>query len=237
MKISANSNIYEVTTENVLAAYEPFVEFGGTASRRGCDAGPKESRQGSGEEPKTSQRGGGKTENRMTGHKVSERNAGHAGTEQRADGEAAKRSADDCEAKRHDDGRAAERSISRLFGLALSSEALGETAREAVGKSLQALGYGAGSCAFATMKADGLELGEQELLFLVEGIDPVCLIVCDARCAGSLGKAYRTQMEPDDAGHLLGRPYVSFSDFESLMETPEKKQKAWALLKRLPKMP
>lgn len=226
MKISANSNIYEVTTENVLAAYEPFVEFGGTASRQIGDAGPKESRQGSGE-----------TENRTTGHKASERNAEHAGTEQRAGGEAAKRSTDSCGAKRYVNRRAAERNISRLFGLALSSEALGETAQEAIGKSLQALGYGAGSCAFATMKADGLELGEQELLFLVEGIDPVCLIVCDARCAGSLGKAYRTQMEPDDAGHLLGRPYVSFSDFESLMETPEKKQKAWALLKRLPKMP
>lgn len=165
MKISASSNIYEVTTENVLDAYAPFVEFG-------------------------------------------------------ADG-----------------ASGAERKISRLLAIALSTAPLGAAAREAVEKSLQALGYGADCCAFATTAAEGAELGGPELLSLTEGLDPLLLIICDARCAETLAKAYHARIEPGLAGRLLGRPYVAFADFESLMETPEDKQKAWALLKRLPKLP
>lgn len=164
MKISANSNIYEVTTENVLDAYAPFVEFGASSA-------------------------GG-----------------------------------------------SERKIGRLLAVTLSNERLSATAREAVEKSLQALGYGAGCCAFATMAAEGAELGGSELLSLTEGLDPLLLIICDARCAEALTKAYHAQVEPGSAGRLLGRPYVAFADFESFMETPEGKQKAWALLKRLPKL-
>lgn len=164
MKISASSNIYEVTTENVLDAYEPFVEFG--------TQGP----------------------------------------------------------------HGAERKIGRLLAMTLSSERLSAAAREAVEKSLQALGYGAGCCAFATIAAEGAELGGPELLSLTEGLDPLLLIICDTRCAEALAKAYHAKVEPGSAGRLLGRPHVAFADFESLMETPEGKQKAWALLKRLPKL-
>lgn len=160
MKISANSNIYEVTTENVLEAYGVFLNFSDSTERR----------------------------------------------------------------------------IGRLLALALSSEELNQVGRNAIEKSLQALGYGTGCCAFATMTTDGTKLGEQELLALTEGIDPLLLIICDARCAEALTKAYRAQVEPGSAGRLLGRPYVAFSNFESLMETPEGKQRAWALLKRLPKL-
>lgn len=160
MKISANSNIYEVTTENVLEAYGLFLDFGNGAKKR----------------------------------------------------------------------------IGRLLALALSNEELNQTARNAIEKSLQALGYGTDCCAFAAVTAGGAKLGERELLTLTEGIDPLCLVICDARCTEALAKAYRTQVEPDAAGRLLGRPYVAFADFEGLMETPGGKQKAWALLKRLPKL-
>lgn len=164
MKISASSNIYEVTTENVLDAYAPFVEFGANGA-------------------------GG-----------------------------------------------AERKIGRLLAMTLSTTPLGATARGAVEKSLQALGYGANCCAFATMAAEGAELGGPELLSLTEGLDPLLLIICDARCAEALANAYHAQVEPGNAGRLLGRPYVAFADFESLMETPEDKQTAWALLKRRAKL-
>lgn len=161
MKISANSNIYEATIENVIDAYGVFLDFGDEA----------------------------------------------------------------------------EKPIGRLLALALSNEELSPVARNAIEKSLQALGYGAGCCAFATATADGAKLGEKELLTLTEGVDPLRLVVCDARCTEALAKAYRTQIEPDAAGRLLGRPYVAFANFENLMETSEGKQKAWALLKRLPKLP
>ena len=119
------------------------------------------------------------------------------------------------------------------LALALSSVPLGSEARAAVEKSLEKLGYGAGRCAFAALRAsEGGELGPAELLNIIEGIDPLCLIVADKASLQALEHAYRTRIAKG-AGRLLGRPFAAFANLEKLLETPAGKQSAWAILKQL----
>lgn len=153
MKISAKSNIYEVTAESIFEAYAPFVQR--PASGQGC------------------------------------------------------------------------------LTVAVSNEPLSDVARNALEKSFQSLGCGARTCAFATRYAEGMEMGGQELLSIVEGLDPLCLVVADTACIDVLSQGYRAAIEPDAVGKLLGRPTAAFANFEAMMQTPPEKQRAWALLKKL----
>ena len=119
------------------------------------------------------------------------------------------------------------------LALALSSTPLGAEARSAVEKSLEKLGYGAGRCAFAAMQTgEGGELGPADLLNIIEGVDPLCLIVADKASLQALEQAYRTRIA-EGAGRLLGRPYAAFANLEAMLETPAGKQRAWATLKQL----
>ena len=74
------------------------------------------------------------------------------------------------------------------------------------------------------------------LFVLLEGLDPLCLVAADGKTAALLGQAYRCSVPTGDACRLFGRTAVSFIDFESLLQTPQDKQIAWALLKKLPKL-
>ena len=122
------------------------------------------------------------------------------------------------------------------LAVVVSNSASNETAKNAIEKSLDSLGYGTGRCAFVTRNADGLVLGGNELLTIVEGLDPLCLIITDGECAAAVEQGYRSGLERDKANRLLGRPCVTFRNFESLLESAEGKQKAWALLKQLPRL-
>ena len=48
-------------------------------------------------------------------------------------------------------------------------------------------------------------------------------------------EAYRTPFEADTAVRAFGRPAIMFRDLEALMESEAGKQKAWKLLKSLPR--
>ena len=116
--------------------------------------------------------------------------------------------------------------------LTLSAEPLPDDARGALSASLEALGYGRDALATAACGA----LGAQDLLTVVEGLDPLCLVSADAASSALLAVAYRHDIPDDDACRLMGRPVVAFRDFPALLATPEDKQRAWALLKKLPKI-
>ena len=144
--------------------------------------------------------------------------------------------------------------ISELFGDYLEGDvtpgacvalALGETApsdavRNAIVKSLAALGYGENACTFATLlpfdqdiEGADIPLDAQSLFLLVEGLDPLRIIVTDRRSADLLASAYRTAFPNDSAARTFGKPTAVFRDLNTLLQTDVGKQKAWAVLKTL----
>ncbi len=78
-------------------------------------------------------------------------------------------------------------------------------------------------------------LNAQALFLLLEGLDPLCLIATDEQAAQTLAQAYRCEVPPEQACRVFGRPCVAFQSFSSMLNNPQDKQIAWALLKRLPK--
>ncbi|WP_294415963.1 hypothetical protein [uncultured Senegalimassilia sp.] len=114
---------------------------------------------------------------------------------------------------------------------AISSEPLSEAAETALDSSLAALGYGREACTYIV----SADLDPQALFVPIEGLDPICIVAADGKSAALLGQAYHLAVPPGKATRLLGRTAVSFLDFESLLKTPQDKQIAWALLKKLPK--
>lgn len=121
--------------------------------------------------------------------------------------------------------------------LALSTRSLSDAARFALESSAKALGYGPQACAFAvTSLPDELTLGAKDLMSVTEGLDPLAVVVADEAAAGLFGRAYRAEVPLDAFCHVLGRPLVAFRDLEAMLGTAEDKQRAWALLKKLPKL-
>lgn len=117
--------------------------------------------------------------------------------------------------------------------LALSEGVLSETAASAIESSMAALGFGERACAFVALDAGDMALGASDLMSVVEGLDPLALVVCDARAAELLGHAYRTAVALDAKSRVMGREVVAFRDFEAMLSDGAQKQRAWALLKTL----
>ena len=131
---------------------------------------------------------------------------------------------------------------STRIALALGFEPLAYEARNAIDKSLLSFGYGSDACSFASIgprdrDAEGgdMKLDPQSLFLLIEALDPLLLVVADEAAARILAQAYRTAFNLDAACRVFGRPTVVFRDLTALLETAEGKQKAWTLLKTLPK--
>ena len=135
----------------------------------------------------------------------------------------------------------------------VSQAPLGENAKKALASSAQALGYGVQGCFFVVIAPNGRDaLDAKQLFSLIEGIDPLALVAADKDAVRALEQAYRVAQEAiyrgQDAKELhrfqlssnaytriLGRDAVTFSSFEAMLAKPDLKQKAWALLKKLPK--
>ena len=96
----------------------------------------------------------------------------------------------------------------------------------------------------ASVETNNKKIAEEELpsldahaLFtLIEGRDPKCIIALDAAAARTLAEAFHVKHILNAHGRFSGRDVVAFSDFASLMNSPEEKQRAWHLLKKLPKL-
>lgn len=100
---------------------------------------------------------------------------------------------------------------------------------------MAALGYG-GALAFVTLDVDDIPLGDVDL-FTHCGRNRSA---CDRGdgCHGSrrLARAYRQNVPVDEACRIFCRNGVAFRDLEGMLETPEGKQRAWALFKKLPRL-
>lgn len=110
-----------------------------------------------------------------------------------------------------------------------SALAQGET-RDAIEKSMAALGLGDEACTYAVL-ADCID--RDALFLLVEGIDPLYVVCTDAAAARRLGETYRTEYPLDAAARVFGRPAAVFGDLESLIATEPGKRRAWELFKTL----
>ena len=62
------------------------------------------------------------------------------------------------------------------------------------------------------------------------------VVATDAAAAARLARAYRQNVPVDEACRIFCRDAVAFRDLESMLETPEGKQRAWALFKKLPRL-
>ena len=121
------------------------------------------------------------------------------------------------------------------YALYLSQSHPTDAAFTAVDNSLAALGYGKGACCFAAISVDGINLDPDAVRTLIEGLDPVILIAADAQANAVLSQAYRASITANAPLRLMGRSGVTFENFEQMISTPDGKQRAWALLKTLPK--
>ena len=119
--------------------------------------------------------------------------------------------------------------------LVVSKQKLGETARDAICKSVDRLGFGVDACAWVVLsssEADG-KLSSDDLLEMIEGIDPVSIVACDAASLDSVGRAYGLELEADAVDRARGRSVIAFNDFERMLNDKDSKQRAWSLLKKL----
>ncbi len=117
----------------------------------------------------------------------------------------------------------------------LSKTALGADAHRALRNSAEKLGFGERACIFCTLSGaeEAAELSRDELFDIVEGLDPLALVAADSESIRALSEAYRTDIPPLARTRVFGRSTVAFKQFESMLEDPQDKQRAWALLKKL----
>lgn len=113
----------------------------------------------------------------------------------------------------------------------VSAAKLDDGARKALESSAKALGYDPTTCTY--IHTEGLD--EASLMTILEGVDPVALVICDEASAKLLQSAYRCDVPLNKASRIFCRSAVAFKDFSTMMDSSESKQRAWALLKQLPK--
>lgn len=125
--------------------------------------------------------------------------------------------------------------------LVVSSTILPDQAKNALSSSIEALGYGKAACTFFVIgaiaePAAADSLTDADLFSVIEGLDPLVLVIADEEAASACSRAYRNDVVVPDKGRLLGRDVVGFKNFAAMLETPQDKQRAWGLLKRLPRL-
>ena len=128
------------------------------------------------------------------------------------------------------------------IAVSLSTRPLGKEAVNALDKSLAAFGYGSDACSFVTstprnpeVEGGDIALDSRALFLLMEALDPLIVICADDGSTQLFGKAYRMDLATDVAVRVFGRPVVAFRDLNALMQTDDGRQKAWKLLKSLPR--
>ena len=98
-----------------------------------------------------------------------------------------------------------------------------------------AVAEGAHAVDASTLEApDAAALDAPSLMNIIEALDPRVVVACDDESSRKLEAIYRQEIGHNATGRLLGRTVLSFDAFETLLQTPQGKQQAWALLKKLP---
>lgn len=78
--------------------------------------------------------------------------------------------------------------------------------------------------------------GSGNLFTLVEAICPLAVVALDHKAVEALSRSFNVALPLEVETLLLGHACVCFEDFTAMLEGPETKQKAWRLLKVLPKL-
>lgn len=117
--------------------------------------------------------------------------------------------------------------------IVISEHALSDAAVDAIRKSVDKLGFGSDACAWVSLDAESHALSSDDVLEMVEGIDPISIVAADSVSAAALSIAYGSDVSTDAANRTNGRTVVAFRDFEKMLDDKDSKQVAWSLLKRL----
>lgn len=117
----------------------------------------------------------------------------------------------------------------------VSTDPLPADARAALASSADKLGFGRSNIFWITCApaANDASLDANGLQGLLIACDPLALITTDAAAAHLLGHAFSTECPVDAQGRIVGRDLVAFASFQNMLASPEQKQRAWALLKKL----
>lgn len=78
--------------------------------------------------------------------------------------------------------------------------------------------------------------GSGSLFTLIEAICPLAVVALDHKAVEALSRSFNVALPLEVETLLLGHACVCFEDFTAMLESPEAKQKAWRLLKVLPKL-
>lgn len=127
----------------------------------------------------------------------------------------------------------------------VSSSALSAQAHEALVASAQRLGYHVKQLAFITLNASQASTEEdpsscavtpQDLLSVLEALDPLAVVLTDHQTSEMASSAYNIPLTLEQREFLLGHGCCCFESFEELLSTPQSKQRAWTCLKTLPNL-
>lgn len=116
----------------------------------------------------------------------------------------------------------------------VSTGKLSEDATYALVKSAESLGYSSDGATFITVDAQE-SLSASELFRLIEGIDPLCIVVADTPSLHLFEQAYRETLPSQPGTRVFGREVRLLPTLDELVKTPEGKRQAWAALKTLPR--
>lgn len=131
-----------------------------------------------------------------------------------------------------------EGSLNALFCI-VSSDQPTDPERKALEATAQRGGFTSQQTIWITTNAtrdgapESAPLDPAHLMQLVEAVDPLCLVVLDQRAAEVLSRAYNQPVKLEACDSILGRPCCAFVDFSRMLQTDERKQRAWTLFKEL----
>lgn len=119
--------------------------------------------------------------------------------------------------------------------LVVSTHELTTESKIALRKSFTALGYGSDSCTYFVATSETMT--NDELMAVVEALDPGVLIAADQLSADFLSLTYRRPFPGMTETRIFGRRALAFDSFDALMDSDSGHQKIWAALKMLPRIP
>lgn len=116
--------------------------------------------------------------------------------------------------------------------MVIATESQSNEVRSALSNTAARLNYGQ-FITWVNINGDDVSLGPQELMTVVEGIDPLAIVALDAASITLLEETYRCALVPDAYSHVFGRRVVTFTNFATLLTNEDDKRRAWGLLKKL----
>ena len=118
---------------------------------------------------------------------------------------------------------------SAALALVIFAEPLSDGARNALEKSLDAIGFGPDERAYACL--DGLS--SEDAFDTVEGLDPLVLVAADEKAANCYAAAVRQPFPLMRQVRVFGREARAFPLLNDMVQDEADKQAVWHLLKSL----